>query len=30
MDEATDTGPDYFGAAFIGNIDVNGQLDGKG
>jgi hypothetical protein len=30
FDEGTDIGPDYFGAAFLDNIDVNGQLVGKG
>jgi hypothetical protein len=29
FDEGTDTGPDYIGAAFLDNIDVNGQLVGK-
>ena len=30
FDEGTDTGPDFFGAAFIDNVDYNGQLVGKG
>jgi len=29
FDEGSDTGADYFGAAFVDNIDVNGQLVGK-
>jgi hypothetical protein len=28
FDEGTDTGPDFFGAAILDNIDVNGQLVG--
>jgi hypothetical protein len=30
FDEGTDTAPDYYGAAFLDNIDVNGQLVGRG
>jgi hypothetical protein len=30
FDEGTDTGPDFFGAAILDNIDVNGQLVGRG
>jgi hypothetical protein len=30
FDEGTDIAPDYFGAAFLDNIDVNGQLVGRG
>jgi hypothetical protein len=30
FDEGTDTGPDNFGLAVLDNIDVNGQLVGKG
>jgi hypothetical protein len=30
FDEGQDTGPDFFGAAIIDNIDVNGQLVGRG
>lgn len=30
FDEGTDTGPDFFGTAVLDNIDVNGQLVGKG
>jgi hypothetical protein len=29
FDEGSDTGPDFFGAAILDNIDVNGQLVGK-
>jgi hypothetical protein len=29
FDEGSDTGPDFFGAAVLDNIDVNGQLVGK-
>jgi hypothetical protein len=28
FDEGTDTGADFFGAAILDNIDVNGQLVG--
>ena len=30
FDEGTDTGPDFFGAAILDNIDVNGTLVGSG
>jgi len=30
FDEGTDTGPDFFGAAILDNIDVNGTLVGEG
>ena len=30
FDEGTDTGPDFFGAAVLDNIDVNGNLVGRG
>jgi hypothetical protein len=30
FDEGTDTGPDFFGAAILDNIDVNGALVGQG
>ena len=30
FDEGPDTGPDNFGAAFLDNIDVNGQMVGAG
>jgi len=30
FDEGTDTGPDFFGAAVLDNIDVNGKLVGTG
>jgi hypothetical protein len=30
FDEGTDTGPDFFGAAVLDNIDVNGILGGTG
>lgn len=30
FDEGTDTGTDFFGAAILDNIDVNGQLVGMG
>jgi hypothetical protein len=30
FDEGTDTGPDFFGAAILDNIDVNGTLVGQG
>ena len=30
FDEGQDTGPDYFGAAVLDNIDVNGTLIGRG
>jgi hypothetical protein len=30
FDEGTDTASDYFGAAFLDNINYNGQLVGKG
>ncbi len=30
FDEGTDTGPDFFGAAILDNIDVNGTLVGRG
>lgn len=30
FDEGQDTGPDFFGAAIIDNIDVNGQIVGRG
>jgi len=30
FDEGQDTGPDFFGAAILDNIDVNGVLVGKG
>jgi len=30
FDEGQDTGPDNFGAAFLDNIDINGQLVGRG
>jgi len=30
FDEGTDTGPDFFGAAFLDNIDVNGSRVGRG
>ena len=30
FDEGTDTGPDFFGAAILDNIDVNGTLVGHG
>jgi hypothetical protein len=30
FDEGTDTGPDFFGAAMLDNIDVNGILGGTG
>jgi hypothetical protein len=30
FDEGTEVGPDFFGAAILDNIDVNGQLVGKG
>jgi hypothetical protein len=30
MDEGSDTGPDFFGAAFLDNIDVNGTMVGRG
>lgn len=30
FDEGTDTGPDFFGAAVLDNIDVNGILAGTG
>jgi hypothetical protein len=30
FDEGTDTGPDFFGAAILDNIDVNGMVVGHG
>jgi hypothetical protein len=30
FDEGQDTGPDFFGAAILDNIDVNGKLVGRG
>jgi len=30
FDEGTDTGSDFFGAAFLDNIDVNGTMVGRG
>lgn len=30
FDEGTDTGPDFFGAAVLDNIDVNGLIGGTG
>ena len=30
FDDGTDTGPDFFGAAVLDNIDVNGTLVGSG
>jgi len=30
FDEGTDTGPDFFGAAILDDIDVNGTLVGQG
>ena len=30
FDEGSDIVPNFFGAAFLDNIDVNGQLVGKG
>ena len=30
FDEGTDTGPDFFGAAVLDNIDINGTLIGRG
>jgi hypothetical protein len=30
FDEGSDTGPDFFGAAILDNIDVNGTLVGQG
>jgi hypothetical protein len=30
FDEGTDTGPDFIGLAVLDNIDVNGQLIGRG
>ena len=30
FDEGTDTGGDFFGAAIIDNVDVNGTLVGHG
>jgi len=30
FDEGTDTGPDFFGAAVLDNIDVNNILVGHG
>jgi hypothetical protein len=30
FDEGQDTGPDFFGAAFLDNIEVNGQMVGSG
>jgi len=30
FDEGQDTGPDNFGIAFLDNVDVNGQLAGRG
>ena len=30
FDEGQDTGPDYFGAAVLDNIDINGTLVGQG
>lgn len=30
FDEGTDTGPDYFGAAVLDNIDFNGAVVGRG
>jgi hypothetical protein len=30
FDEGTDTGPDFFGAAILDNIDVNGTFVGRG
>lgn len=30
FDEGSDTGPDFFGAAILDNIDVNGTLVGRG
>jgi hypothetical protein len=30
FDEGQDTGPDFFGAAILDNIDVNGMLVGHG
>jgi hypothetical protein len=30
FDEGQDTGPDFFGAAILDNIDINGRVVGQG